>query len=127
MSRPSTLSQASTRGGASASRTARASNGDVNVIGASVRVRGRVTGEGDVRIEGQIEGDVRVTGALTLDAKASVKGNASARSVDVEGTLRGDIAAEGAVSIKDGAHVEGNISGAEVALDEGASFVGRIE
>jgi len=103
------------------------SSSNANVIGPSVRVRGRVSGEGDVRIEGHIDGDVRVTGALAIDTGATVKGNATAQSVDVEGSLEGDIAAEGAVRILGGARVTGNISGAEVALDEGAAFTGRID
>ena len=108
-------------------KSPRSSAAEANVIGPSVRIRGRLTGEGDVRIEGHVEGDVRVTGELAIDARATVKGNAAARSVDVEGTLHGDISADGAVYIKSGASVQGNISGREIALDEGAAFVGRID
>jgi len=90
-------------------------------------VRGRVDGDGDLRIEGQVEGDVRVSGALTIDARGGLTGNSSANAADVEGRVIGDIQAEGAVAIKRGAHVQGNISGSEISLDEGASFAGRID
>jgi cytoskeletal protein CcmA (bactofilin family) len=108
-------------------KSARSLSAGANVIGPSVRVRGRLAGEGDVRIEGHIDGEVQVTGALSIDARATVKGNTTARSVDVEGALVGDISAEGAVHIRGGANVTGNVSGAEVALDEGAAFSGRID
>ena len=45
----------------------------------------------------------------------------------VGGALTGDVAATGAVVIRATARVEGNMSGAEVSLEEGASFSGRIE
>lgn len=98
-----------------------------NVVGPSVRIRGRVTGDGDVRVEGRVDGDVQVSGALTVDARGTVSGNARASAVDIEGKLVGDVSADGAVAIKSGAHVEGNVSGAEISLDEGASFAGRID
>jgi cytoskeletal protein CcmA (bactofilin family) len=92
-----------------------------------MKVRGRVSGEGDLRIEGQIEGDVRVSGALSIDARGSVHGNTAARSVEVEGSLTGDVSAVGSVHVRAGARVTGNITGAEIALDESAAFVGRID
>jgi len=100
---------------------------DANVLGKSLRVRGRLSGEGDLRIEGEIEGEVRVSGALELCDGGSVSGNVAARSVMIEGSLTGDVAAEGAVLIRAGARVTGNMNGAEVSLEEGAAFTGRIE
>lgn len=114
-----------TRGRSSASHSN--TSDALNVVGPSVRIRGRVTGDGDVRVEGRIEGDVEVNGALTVDARGTVEGNARASAVDIEGKLVGDVTADGAVAIKGGAHVEGNVSGAEISLDEGASFAGRID
>jgi cytoskeletal protein CcmA (bactofilin family) len=100
---------------------------ELNAIGPGVRVRGRVSGEGSLRVEGQIEGDVRVTGSLAIDSRGSVHGNTAARSVDVEGAVTGDISATGTVHIRGGARVTGNVMGAEIALDETAAFVGRID
>ncbi len=98
-----------------------------NVLGPSVRVRGRLTGDGDLRVEGQVEGDVQVSGALVVDGRGSITGGTHASSVDIEGRVQGDVTADGAVAIKRGAHVQGNITGSEISLDEGASFAGRID
>ena len=48
-------------------------------------------------------------------------------TVLIGGALTGDVAATGAVVIRASAKVAGNMSGAEVSLEEGASFSGRIE
>lgn len=98
-----------------------------SVLGRGARVRGRVGGEGDLRVEGSIEGDVALTGELSIEEGGSVAGNVGASAVLVGGALTGDVAATGAVVIRATARVEGNMSGAEVSLEEGASFSGRIE
>lgn len=98
-----------------------------NVLGASLRVRGRVAGDGDLRIEGSVEGDVKVSGALSIEQGGTVNGNAFAQAVSIDGTLTGDVEASGEVTIRAGARVVGNMNGAQIALEEGASFSGRIE
>ena len=98
-----------------------------SILGRGARVRGRVAGDGDLRVEGQVEGDVAISGELTIEEGATVTGDVGAGDLIVGGTLRGDVAARGAVAVRATAHVEGNLGGAEVSLDEGASFHGRID
>lgn len=102
-------------------------NESSSVLGRGARVRGRVSGEGDLRVEGQIEGDVTLSGELSIDEGASITGDIDAAAVTIAGALQGNVASRGAVTISAGARVEGNMGGAEVSLEEGASFVGRIE
>jgi cytoskeletal protein CcmA (bactofilin family) len=107
---------------------ARSTSGDVpSVLGRGARVRGRIGGDGDLRIEGQVEGDVSVSGELSIEEGASVTGDVAGGAVVVGGALRGDVTAHGAIAVRATAEVAGNLSGAEVSLDEGASFHGRIE
>ena len=108
------------------SRTSETSE-STSVLGRGARVRGRVSGDGDLRVEGQIEGGVTLSGELAIDETGSVTGDIDAASVTIAGVLLGNVVAHGAVMIRAGARVEGNMGGAEVSLDEGASFVGRIE
>lgn len=79
------------------------------MIGRSARVRGRVSGEGDLRVEGSVEGDVTLRGALTI-----------------AGELDGEVRAEGVVRLEAGSKVRGDIHGDSVAIDEGAEYVGRL-
>jgi cytoskeletal protein CcmA (bactofilin family) len=97
------------------------------VLGRTARVRGRVHGTGDLRVEGQLEGDVRVSGDLAIDEGGAVTGDVDANAVTIQGELTGDVAARGAVAIRAGAKVFGNMGGSEVSLEEGAIFAGRIE
>ena len=102
-------------------------DGAGSILGRGARVRGRIAGDGDLRVEGQVEGDVSVSGELTIDEGGSITGDVDAAAVVVSGALKGDVAARGPVAVRATAQVEGNLAGAEVSLDEGASFHGRIE
>ncbi len=62
-----------------------------SVLGRGARVRGRIGGDGDLRIEGQVEGDVAISGELTIEEGASVTGDVGAGAVVVGGALRGDV------------------------------------
>jgi cytoskeletal protein CcmA (bactofilin family) len=79
------------------------------VIGPSTRIRGRVTGDGALVVEGAVEGDV------------------DAGAVTVRGVLEGDVRARGVVHLEAGARVRGDLHGESVAIDEGAEFVGRLD
>jgi cytoskeletal protein CcmA (bactofilin family) len=103
------------------------SDGGPSILGRGARVRGRIGGEGDLRVEGQVEGDVVVSGELSIEEGASVTGDVGAAALVVGGALKGDVEARGAVALRATAEVEGNLSGAEVSIEEGASFHGRID
>ena len=96
------------------------------VLGKGLHVHGRVRGDGDLRVEAQIEGDVVVSGNLELDEGASIAGGVEADAVVVAGVLTGDVSARGAVAITASGKVEGDIKAAELSLAEGGSFVGSV-
>jgi cytoskeletal protein CcmA (bactofilin family) len=96
------------------------------VIGQATRVRGRVSGDGDVRLEGMIEGDIQLRGDLVIAEGGRATSNVDAHGVTVGGDLEGDIRAAGLVHLTSGARVRGNIQGESVAMDDGAEYSGRI-
>jgi cytoskeletal protein CcmA (bactofilin family) len=97
------------------------------VLGKGLRVRGRIRGDGDLRVEGAVEGDVLVSGALELGAGSTIQGAVQAASIVVSGALEGDLAAEGPVAISASGRVRGDVKATALTLDEGAVFVGRVE
>lgn len=115
------------RGQAAEQRHSVETSESVSVLGRGARVRGRVSGEGDLRIEGQIEGDVSVSGDLVIEDGGAVTGGVTAGAVAIAGGLDGDVSARGTVTIHATARVAGDMIGVEVNLEEGASFSGRIE
>jgi cytoskeletal protein CcmA (bactofilin family) len=96
-------------------------------LGAGTRVRGRVTGDGDLVIHGRVEGEVRLSGALFIAEGASVVSDIDASELKVAGTLEGDVNVRGDVVILAGAKVRGDLKGASVSLEEGADFTGQLD
>jgi cytoskeletal protein CcmA (bactofilin family) len=97
-------------------------------IGGSARVRGRVQGEGDLVVEGQVLGPVALRGHLTVSEGGSVVGDAvEAQAVTVAGSLEGEVTAAGAIDLLPTARVKGNLRGAGITIAEGAHFSGRLD
>src|SRR5437762_10732550 len=97
------------------------------VISRSARVRGRVTGSGDLAIEGFVEGEVQVAGELVVEASGLVAATLAARRVIVRGAVRGDLVADEAVSLEDGAKVVGDIRAPRIAISTGALVRGYVQ
>ncbi|MGO9712083.1 MAG: bactofilin family protein [Polyangiaceae bacterium] len=107
-------------------RTHKAS-GESSTIGSGARIRGRVTGDGNVVVAGHVEGDILVRGDVTIADGASCTSNVEGHEVSVSGTLSGDVSASGPVTIGATARVRGNVRGSSIALEDGAAFAGRID
>ena len=97
-------------------------------IGATINIKGDVTGDEDLVILGHVEGRVDLKDYnVTIGPKGSVRANINAKQVVVEGTLNGDINGEEKVIIRKTGNVLGNIVSPRVTLEDGAMFKGSIE
>jgi cytoskeletal protein CcmA (bactofilin family) len=108
-------------------RTSARSEGREAIIGRSTRVRGRVSGDGDLVIEGTLEGDITLRGDLTISEGGRATSTVEAAAVTLRGELDGDVRASGSVRIEAGARVRGDMHAESVSLEEGAEFVGRLD
>lgn len=104
----------------------RGTRGDA-IIGRTTRVRGRVSGDGDLVIEGNVEGDISLRGDLTIAEGGRATSTIEAVAVTLRGELEGDVHASGVVRIEAGARVRGDVQGESVSLEEGAEFVGQLD
>src|SRR6476620_10710136 len=93
------------------------------VIAEWLKIVGRVTAEGLVEVNGQIEGELHCT-SLIISRKAHIAGTIQAERVVVDGTVEGPIES-GSVVLKSQAHVVGDIHHQSLAIERGAFFDGR--
>jgi cytoskeletal protein CcmA (bactofilin family) len=109
-------------------RPRRASGGEPATIGPSITIRGEVTGEEDLVIQGRVEGSVDLKqNSVTVGPEGTVKGNISGRGVTVEGSVEGDIRADEQVVLRGTARVQGDLSAPRVMLEDGAHFRGGVD
>jgi cytoskeletal protein CcmA (bactofilin family) len=97
------------------------------VIGATTRVRGRISGDGDLTIDGTVEGDIAVRGDVVLGEGSRATSSVEANAITIRGELEGEVRARGPVRIESGARVRGDVHGESFTLAEGAEFAGRLE
>jgi len=108
-------------------RAPRSSRGSAT-IGPSITIRGDVTGNEDLVIQGQIEGTVTLKQHnVAVGPEGKVRAGIHGRSVTVEGDVVGDLKGDEQVVLKSSAIVEGNIQAPRVTLEDGARFRGGID
>ncbi|TNF82428.1 MAG: polymer-forming cytoskeletal protein [Gammaproteobacteria bacterium] len=98
------------------------------VIGATIRIKGEVSGDENLLIEGNVVGSVALNGHdLTIGQKGIVEADLTAKTVKVEGQVTGDIQGEEKVILTQTGRVRGNITAPRVTLEDGAKFKGAID
>lgn len=97
-------------------------------IGPSITVKGDVSGDEDLLIEGRVEGKVMLAKHnVTIGPDGHVKADVVGRTVVVEGQVEGDLRGEEQIVLRHSARVEGSIAAPRVTLEDGAVFRGGIE
>jgi cytoskeletal protein CcmA (bactofilin family) len=98
------------------------------VIGKSVIIRGELSGNEDLYLDGDIEGTVTLPESrLTVGPNARVRADLSAREVIIFGHLTGNIQATGRVDLRQSALVKGDILAGRLSIEESAILTGRVE
>jgi len=97
------------------------------VIGAKTKIKGEITGDENVSVDGHVEGSINITRDLRIGTGGSVKATVSAQSVFVAGELVGDCHASQRVQIEATGRVTGNIRAPRVVIVEGATFRGNSD
>lgn len=99
----------------------------VATIGPTICVRGDISGEEDLLIQGRVEGTINLKQHLVIGRQGEINANIYARTITVEGTIKGDMYGEERVVIKNTGNVQGNVIAPRVSLEEGARFKGSID
>ena len=100
----------------------------LSTLGASLEIKGKISGEEDLQIDGKIEGSVALNGQrLTVGRSGQLNSEVWAREVVVYGKLTGNVHASDRVEITKDGSVTGDIMTARISIEDGAYFKGRIE
>ncbi len=105
-------------------------NGNPNqtVVGCSMVLRGELSGQGDLLIEGQFDGTVNLPEhCVTIGSHGEVKAEIQARQVVILGSLTGNTSAREKIEIRKTGRVVGDLVAAAIAIEDGAYFKGSID
>jgi cytoskeletal protein CcmA (bactofilin family) len=97
-------------------------------LGSSLRVKGEISGNEDLLIDGSVEGLMQLDGRLlTLGTTAKVTADIIAGEVVVYGKMKGNVRAKGRIEIKKDGSVDGDLTTAQIMIEDGAYFKGSIQ
>ena len=98
------------------------------MIGPTINIKGDITGDENLVIEGKVEGKVDLGSKdVTIGPTGRVRANINASVIKIEGEVHGDMQGEEKVVISKSGKVQGNIVAPRVTLEDGAKFKGSID
>ena len=97
-------------------------------LGASLRVKGEISGNEDLHVDGTVEGLIQLDDRkLTVGMAAKVTADVIAREIVVYGSVKGNLRAKDKIEIKKDGSVVGDLTTARIMIEDGAYFKGAIE
>lgn len=98
------------------------------MIGSGIQVKGDITGDENLVIEGKVDGSIKLeANEVSVGQSGRVNANISARIVKIDGRVDGDITGQEKVVITRSGNVHGNVTAPRVTLEDGAIFKGSID
>jgi len=98
------------------------------VIGETVTIQGRLSGEENIMVNGEVDGDIEIPShRLTIGMAGRMRGDVLAAEVVALGTVEGNIDARQSFALQASARMTGDIRTPSLKIEEGALFKGKIE
>jgi cytoskeletal protein CcmA (bactofilin family) len=99
----------------------------LSLIGDETTIAGdRVSGSGDLRIEGTVRADIERDGRVVVAHSGTVEGTVRAQSIRVAGTVRGALHAEDTLVLTASANVRAHLEADALTIESGADFKGEV-
>lgn len=96
-------------------------------FGPHLVAQGKLSGRGDLVIDGRFEGGVDIEGALTVAAQGVLLATTSVTDLIVDGHVKGNVFASDAVAVREGGRLDGDVRARRVSIDDGGVLQGGIE
>ena len=99
-----------------------------STIGAGLKIRGEISGNSNLVIEGEVQGKVQMTnGRVTVAASGHVNADIEASEISIDGQVQGNLMATENVRLGATSHVQGSILTRRISIEDGASLRGKVE
>ena len=98
---------------------------DVSRISSGTVIKGEITSQNDIRIDGKFEGKVISKGKVFVGEKAVIKGDIICQNVDFAGTMTGNFYVKDTLALKDNCKVDGDLHVRRLQVELNAVFNGK--
>ena len=98
---------------------------EVTIISSGVVIEGKVTSNGNVRVDGIVKGDITAQGNLTVGEHGSIEGQLTGDTVSIGGKVDGTVNAKEKLVLESKAVLKGDLITKILIVEAGANFEGR--
>lgn len=109
------------------SKQAENNMGAVNLIASSTVIKGDITTDSDIRIDGKLEGSLVSKGRLIIGPTGSIVGDLTCKSAEIEGVADGKITISELLSLKSTSRLNGEVITGQLMIEPGAVFTGNCK
>jgi|SRR5450432_256590 cytoskeletal protein CcmA (bactofilin family) len=100
-------------------------SGSASLIGSGTSLKGDITSNGDLRIDGTLIGNIICTSKVIIGANGVVEGDISGQQADIMGKVSGTIKVKELLMLKSNCQVNGNLHAAKLQIEPAANFNGQ--
>ena len=98
------------------------------IIGRSIQIKGEVSGEEDILVEGMVEGRIILPNHhLTIGPSGRLQAEVSAKVITIEGEVAGNVMAAEKVILTKRGSLTGDIKATRLSVEDGAFLKGTVE
>ena|SRR2546423_12705774 len=96
-----------------------------SLIGTGTSLRGDITCNADLRIDGTLNGSIISTAKVVIGANGVVEGDITGQQADIMGKVYGSIKVKDILQLKGSSVVKGNIHAGKLQIEPSATFNGE--
>src|SRR6202012_4776107 len=96
-----------------------------SLIGAGTTMKGDITSNGDLRIDGTLVGNIHCSAKVVIGANGVVQGDINGQQADIMGKVTGTIKVKDLLQLKGGRGLNGNIPAVKLQIEPSANFNGE--
>ena len=98
---------------------------ETTIISNGVKIDGKLTSSGNIRIEGEIQGDISSQRNIVVGEGGKVNGQISAESITIGGKVSGTVRAKEKLLLDPKGYLKGDIFTKILVIEAGARFDGK--
>ena len=98
---------------------------ETTIISKGVKIEGKITSSGNIRIDGEIQGDIFAKSNITIGEVAKVKGQINANIITIGGKVSGIVRAKDKLILDSKSNLKGDVFTKKLVIEEGAKFDGK--
>jgi len=102
-------------------------SGNKTIIGKTIVIKGELSGDEDLVVEGKVEGQINLKKALFIEPSGETKADINTQTIRISGRVIGNVSATDKIEIAADGRMQGDVKAPRVIIADGARFKGQID